>query len=90
MNEIKVAITRKIVYECDKYCWPFHETIENGPQISVCISSRTFVATLASNLLMFVCFPFMQFVQISKSAKSRESRIPYDTSLSILLLENPI
>ena len=70
-----------------KYCWSFHEIVGNDPQISVYISSKTSVALLAPNLLVFVYFPFMQFVQISKSAKSRESRIPYDTSLSILLLE---
>ena len=70
-----------------KYYWSFHETVGNGSQIYVCISSKTSVALLAPNLLVFVCFSFMQFVLISKSAKSRESRISSDTSLSILLLE---
>ena len=78
MNEIKVVIREKSSINVIKYCWPFHETVGNGPQIYVCISSKTSVAMLAPNLLMCVCFPFMQFVQISKL---RESRIPSDISL---------
>ena len=55
--------------------------------MSVCIRSKTSVALLAPNLLIFVYFPFMQLTHISKSVKSSESRIPSDTSCSSFRLE---
>ena len=70
-----------------KYCWPFQNSVWNGPQISVYISSKTSEHLLAPNLLTLVCFPLIHSMQTWKSAKSREGRIPSDTSLSVRCLE---
>ena len=40
-----------------KYCCPFQEVVGKRPQMSVYTSSKTFLALLAPNFLMFVCFP---------------------------------
>ena len=55
--------------------------------MSVCMSFKTSEVLLASNLLLLVCFPVIQLTHMSKSMKSKGSRISPDTSLSILRLE---
>ena len=36
-----------------KYCCPFKEVVGNEPQMSVCISSKTFEHLLVPNFFMF-------------------------------------
>src|SRR5438270_9442668 len=55
--------------------------------MSVCINSMTSELLLEPNLLCLVCFPLIHPIQISKSEKSRDCKIPSDTKYFILVLE---
>lgn len=58
MEEIYVAIYNKISMNVKTYCWSFQATIGNGPQIFICMSSKTSKVFLASNLLSVAISPW--------------------------------
>ena len=71
-----------------KYSLPFHEGIGNGPQISVRISSKTFIDLSALLFFLFVIFPLIHSTQVLLSEWSSALRIPANTSLSIPMFRN--